>query len=296
MAIAIGNVLVPSVIKRDFPDKPGLMTALYGLGMSLGGTLAAAFMVPLYQNTDLGWRGTMGVLAIPMAIAVLSLLPRLWLVDRFDTRAGRRIHPVPRLWGDLLAWQIAMLMAIQSFIFYGLGTWTPTILIDQGVSESTAGFMWSICNFGAIPASFVMPLLFGRGISQRMLMTGVTVAFGTAITGMLVAPATLTVIWMLALGIGGAASFAAVLLFIVERSPDGAHATALSGMSQAVGYGIAATAPFLFGALHDVSGGWAVPTGLVLLTLAPFFWAAMGASRPVMVGRHSHGLVVDRIA
>jgi CP family cyanate transporter-like MFS transporter len=284
MAIAIGNVLVPSVIKRDFPNHPGMMTAIYGLGMSLGGTLAAAVMVPIYENTGLGWRGTLGVLAIPTAIAVLALLPRLWLVESSQL-PGRQRPPTPRLWHDLMAWQIALVMGIQSFIFYGLGTYAPTILTDNGMSESTAGFMWSICNLGAIPASFVMPLLFARGLNQRLLMMGVATMFTISIVGMLVSPVTLTPVWMLAMGIAGAGSFAAVLLFIVERSPDAAHASALSGMSQAVGYAIAAVAPFLFGALHDLTGGWTPPILVVLAAMVPFVWAALGACRPVQVGQ-----------
>ena len=291
MAIAIGNVLVPSMIKRDFPDHPGLMAAVYGLGMSLGGTLAAAVMVPIYQNTGLGWRGTLGVLAIPTAIAVLALLPRVWLIESSDL-PGRRRPATPSLWKDLMAWQIALVMGLQSFFFYGLGTYAPTILTDNGMSESTAGFMWSICNLGAIPASFVMPLLFARGLNQRLLMMGVAAMFSISIVGMLVAPVTLTPVWMISMGIAGAGSFAAVLLFIVQRTPDAAHASALSGMSQAVGYGIAAVAPFLFGALHDLTGGWTAPILVVLAMIVPFVWAALGAGRPVLVGQAAPVAVV----
>jgi CP family cyanate transporter-like MFS transporter len=276
-------VLVPALIKRDFPAHPGPMTALYGLGMAVGGTLAAAVMVPLHEATGLGWRGTLGTLAIPAAIAVAALLPRLRLGAGGPLR--ERHVPAPRLWGDLLAWQIALCMGLQSFVFYGLGTWAPTILVEGGMSEATAGFMWSICNFGAIPASFVAPLLFARGLNQRLLMLMVTAMFTISIGGMLLAPTTLTPIWMVLMGMGGASSFAAVLIFIVQRSPDAAHAAALSGMSQAVGYSIAATAPFLFGALHDLSGGWTAPTVMVLLTMGPFLWASLGASRPMFVGR-----------
>jgi CP family cyanate transporter-like MFS transporter len=287
-AIALGNVLVPAVIKRDFPHHPGLMTALYGMGMAGGGMLAAAIMVPIHEGTDLGWRGTLGVLLIPALVAVAALLPRLRLGGD-DHAVAVRSGPVPRLWGDLLAWQIAMGMGLQSFVFYGLGTWSPTILVDNGLSESTAGVMWSICQAGAIPASFIAPFLFARGLNQRLLVTVITAMFTTSITGMLLAPAALPWLWMLLLGMSGSSSFAAVLIFIVQRSPDAAHAAALSGMSQAVGYSIAATSPFLFGALHDLTGGWTVPVVVVLGSMGPFLWAMLGASRHRLVGQPTQG-------
>jgi len=283
-AIALGNVLVPALIKRDFPHHPGLMTALYGMGMAAGGTLAAAVMVPIHDGTHLGWRGTLGLLVIPALVAVAALLPRWWLHGGAGPIADRA-GPVPRLWRDLLAWQIALGMGLQSFVFYGLGTWSPTILVDNGLSEAAAGVMWSVCQLGAIPASFVAPFLFARGIDQRLLVTAITGTFVISIGGMLLAPATLPWLWMLLLGTSGAASFAAVLMFIVQRSPDAAHAAALSGMSQAVGYTIAATSPFLFGALHDLTGGWTAPVLMVLLAMIPFLWAMLGASRHRLVGQ-----------
>jgi len=291
-AIALGNVLVPVAIKRDFPEHPGLMTALYGLGMSLGGTLAAAVMVPVYESTALGWRGTLGLLAIPALVAVVALLPRLRLNARGEA-VGRR-RSTPRLWGDLLAWQISLVMGLQSFVFYGLGTWAPTILVEGGMSDEAAGYLWSICNLGAIPMSFVAPFLFARGVNQRLLVMVITAMFTGSIGGMLVAPTMLTWLWMVLLGMAGASSFAAVLIFIVQRAPDADHAAALSGMAQAVGYAIAATAPFLFGALKDVTGGWTAPTLLVLATMAPFLWASLGACRPIFVGSAGDEAVAAR--
>lgn len=287
VAIALGNVLVPAVVKRDFPHHPGLMTALYGMGMALGGTLGAALMVPIYEGTDLGWRGTLGLMAIPAAIAAAVLVPRLRLNER-PRRGAPRPGPAPRLWGDLLAWQIALCMGLQSFVFYGLGSWAPTILADNGMSKEAAGFLWSICNVGAIPTSFVAPFLFARGVNQRLLVTINTAMFVVAIGGMLAAPTTLTWLWMVLMGMGGSTAFAAVLIFIVQRSPDTAHAAALSGMVQAVGYGIAATSPFLFGALRDLTGGWTAPTAMVLVAMGPFLWAALGACRPGFVGQGRH--------
>ncbi|WP_345942829.1 MFS transporter, partial [Streptomyces sp. SID486] len=45
--IALGNVLMPAVIKRDFPDRIGVMTGLAMTLMAATGALAAGLAVPL---------------------------------------------------------------------------------------------------------------------------------------------------------------------------------------------------------------------------------------------------------
>ena len=67
-------------------------------------------------------------------------------------------------------------------------------------------------------------------------------------------------------------------------------------MSQAVGHAIAATAPFLFGALKDLTGGWTVPTAMVLLAMIPFLWAALGACRPILVGSAAFPAPAEAVA
>src|SRR5690606_32621131 len=49
--IAMGNVLLPSVVKRDFHDKVAVMTGLFTMALCGGAAAAAAFTVPL---TELG--------------------------------------------------------------------------------------------------------------------------------------------------------------------------------------------------------------------------------------------------
>src|SRR5690606_33061976 len=53
--IALGNVLLPAIVKRDFPGRSGSMTSLYSSVMALGASLAAGISYPLTRY--LGWRG-----------------------------------------------------------------------------------------------------------------------------------------------------------------------------------------------------------------------------------------------
>ncbi|CAM4460158.1 Major Facilitator Superfamily [Shewanella livingstonensis] len=60
IGIAIANVLLPSLIKRDFATRVALMTSAYVLtmGMASGGFSAVVF--PLSQFNGLGWQLALG--------------------------------------------------------------------------------------------------------------------------------------------------------------------------------------------------------------------------------------------
>jgi CP family cyanate transporter-like MFS transporter len=266
-SIALANVLVPAAIKRDFPERTGLMTGVYTMGIAAGGSLAAGLMVPILENTSLGWRGTLGTLAVPSLLAVVALLPRLRM--NRASQATSAANPVsrPSLWKSRLAWQVSLFMGLQSFAFFGLGTWTATLLIDSGLSEARAGLMWSLCNLAGLPVSMAAPLLAQRFHDQRVLVVVVETIWAAAVVGLLLSPASWTILWMILFGIGAGSSLSLALMFIVLRSPDAGHAASLSGMAQAVGYTIAASAPFLFGALRDLTGGWEASMVMILIVL-----------------------------
>lgn len=297
IALSLGNVIVPASVKRDFPHKPGPMMSLYGLGMTLGGTLAAAVMMPIHLRSGLSWRNTLGLLAIPAIIALVSLLPRLRMRSVLAANAAlkqaERANAAlarPRLWGDSLAWQISLFFGLQSTIFYGLGTWTPTILTERGMSESTAGLMWACSQIGSIPASFIVPLLIQRGLPIRRIMLAICTCFTAMILGMLLltsAPTPIIAVLMILFGIAGSSSMACTLMLSVLRSPNTEYAAAMSGMSQAVGYAVAASSPFLFGILHDLSGSWTLPIAVTLASVIPIAWAGFGASRERMLGQRA---------
>jgi len=280
-SIALANVLVPAAIKRDFPTRTGVMTGVYTMCLAAGSSLAAGLMVPIRDRAGLDWRQTLALLAVPSLAAAVALLPRL----RLNRRAvpGGRHGAVPHLWRNRLAWQVSLFMGLQSFIYFGLGSWIPALLVDNGLSEARAGLMWSICNLAGLPFSFVVPMLAQKLPDQRPLVVTMAGIWAVPVVGVLVAPATVTLLWMVLFGVGGGAALSLALMFIVLRAPDTAHAAALSGMAQAIGYTVAAFAPFLFGALHDLTGDWRASVAMILLALAPTLWAGWFAGQRRLV-------------
>lgn len=283
-AIAVGNVLMPALVKRDFPHHISLMTSLYVMSISIGGSLGAGATIPVQHRFDLTWRATLAIWLVPVAIALAFHAPRAWRGRGATLPRGNA--PRIRLWGDRLAWNVSLFMGLQSFMFYSVGSWIPAILTDGGMDDGRAGFMLSVTNIVGLFASFAAPILARKGRDQRWLILVVIGIWTVAMTGLVIDPTSWTVIWMILFGGASGAALSMGLSLIVLRAPDTAHAATLSGMAQGVGYLIAATGPFMMGALHDLSGGWRLPLVVALVMLVPTLIAGLGAGRKRFVGQH----------
>ena len=288
MAIGIANVLLPASIKRDFPHRTGPMTGLLTMAMSASGTLGVGLTIPLQRLSGFGWHGTLALWGVLSAVAIVALLPRLRLNASASSRAeSGRSRPSISLWRDRLAWQVTLVMGLQSFIFYSLVAWFPTMMGDHGMSNEHAGLTLSFANLAGFVASFFVPVLASRHRDQRAFIAGTVAVWIVSILGLLIFPTTGVIVWMLLFGACAGSALSLSLSFLSLRSPDIYHAAQLSGMAQTVGYCFAATGPFLFGALHDATGSWNPPLIGLLVAMMGVFLAGLGAGRNRLVGQIS---------
>lgn len=277
LAIAIGNVLLPSLMKRDFPSHVGLMTSVYSTIMGSWAALAAGVSVPIAQGLSIGWRGSLACWAILAVSATIVWLPQL-RSQRSMASEGTRTT-VHGLWQSPLAWQVTLFMGFQSLVFYAIVTWLSDILRDQGLSATSAGWIVSLFQVVGIPSILFVPTLAGRRPSQRVLVVAVGILCLTAYAGLLSTGNTLVILWITLLGLGQGACLSLALMFFVLRTPDAPHAAELSGMAQSIGYLLAAAGPVLFGLLHDLTHTWTIPLlTLVAVTLGTLC-AGLGAGR-----------------
>ena len=278
VAIAIANVLIPGVVKRDFP-RPGTMMGLYSVGLGASGALGAGLTVPLEDGLG-SWRWA---LAAWGAIAVLAAV--MWIPALSASRAAPAESP-PRvtLWRDRTAWMIAGFFGFQSLLFYCVASWSPDILRDAGMSSGTAGFMLSLVLIVGLPVSLLIPALAARRADHRPLAAGTVALWAAGLLGLLFAPGTGTVAWMALIGAGQGAGLALALTLVVLRSRDGATAAAVSGQAQTVGYLLAACGPVTLGVVHDATGSWHPPVLILLAACGARLACGLGAGRPRMLG------------
>jgi CP family cyanate transporter-like MFS transporter len=280
-AIAVANVLVPPLVKRDFPDRTGLMMGVYTMAVSGSAAVAAGLAVPLARVTGLGWRGSLGVWAIPALAAALAWLP--WV--RMHTRApsGPAPERAPALRRSPLAWQLTVYFGLQSLSFYAVLGWLPSMYRDFGADPAVAGFLLSLSGLVQIPISLVLPGLATRARNQVGYAVGATVLIGAGLAGVLLAPTAAPYLWVLLVGAGQGACFALGLNLFVLRTHRVVDTARVSAMAQSVGYTICAVGPLLVGLLHDATGSWTGPLVLLLVLLVPQAVAGALAGRARVV-------------
>src|ERR687898_1801540 len=283
-AIAVANVLLPSLVKREFPEHAGLMTSVYTTSLGISAAFAAGVSVPLAQAEGVGWRGALARWAVPALLAGVAWLPQLGRNDTPEGPSALSSPGVRDLWRSPLAWQVTLFMGLQSLAYYVTLTWLPEILQSEGMGAARAGWMLGLSQAVAIVTMFLAPVIAERRPSQRAVVVVAVGTSGVGALGLLVAGSTASTLWVVLLGLGQGASFSLALTFFALRSPDPGHAAALSGMAQSVGYLLAAGGPFLFGVLRDMTGSWKVPLELLLTVTICLLLAGIGAARDAHVG------------
>lgn len=270
VAIAVINVALPALVKRDFPTRIGQVTGTYSAVQAVFAALAAGIAVPVAGLSSLGWRLPLGMWAGLAVIALAVLLPQLRRRPAVDLNPQEGAHPDPvgrSPWKTLLGWQITAFMGIQSVGFYVLITWLPTIEQDAGISATTAGVHQFLLNGFGIAGSLACSVLIPRFRDQRLLATVAPALFAVALLGILLAPHA-TLLWAALAGIAGGANIVLALSFFGLRTDHHTQAAALSGMAQSIGYLLAAAGPITIGAVHDATGSWtAALTGVLAMML-----------------------------
>jgi len=285
-ALAIANVLMPAIIKRDFPDRVPLLMGLYTALFAASGAVASGIVVPIsllpLGDGQTGWR-----IALLATGAVLPIAIVVWILTM-----GRRPDPVrpagprPRggtgIWRDPLAWQVAAYTGLQSALFYILLTWLAPYATANGRDAVVAGIDVAVYQFAGIAGSLALPLIL-RGRMRRWAPAALPVIALVAVAGMVFSVDLLT-LWTLPAGFASGASLSMALTLIAQRARDMSASTALSGMAQSVGYLVAALGPIGFGALHGIDGGWMLPFGLLAAVLVAQlgFGLAVGRERYVL--------------
>lgn len=279
--IAMGNVLLPSLVKRHFAAQAALMTGMYILAICIGATAATASTVPLSIHWFAGaWPYALAVWGVPALLVLLLWLPQAL---RMHTEP---IDPAARtgsLWRDKLAWQVTAFMGLQSALAYIVMGWLAPILRERGLDSALAGYVVALSTLAQFATSLMVPSIAARCRDQRALAVGMPVLVFAALAGLILAPLSTVWPWALLLGCAQGGLFALALSLIAMRSGDAQVTAQLSAMAQGWGYLLAAFGPLLTGLLHEWTGSFTSSVWLILLLSAGMAWSGWGAGRNLLV-------------
>lgn len=273
--VAVANVLLPAIIKHDFPNHAGQAMGVYTMALSASAALAAASTAPLATWLGLGWRGGLGFWAVPAAVGLAA-----WLVGTRGT-SDAPAQPVPggSVLREPLAWQVAAFFGLVGLGFHALLVWLPSIYRTQGLSAQEAGLLLSLLVLVQAPVSLVVPHFAVRARNQQRQVAVATALTGTGLAGILLAPQVAPYLWVLVLGVGQGASFALSLSLFILRTRSSRDTARVSALAQTFGYLIAALGPLMLGALNDVTSSWTPALLLLLAVLVPQLAVGLLAGR-----------------
>jgi MFS transporter, CP family, cyanate transporter len=276
--IAIANVLMPVVARREFPTRTGLM-----LGMSTTATIgsvaaAAGLTVPIASALGEGWRGGLGIWAALTGLTLLMWLPFAWREHERDE--GEAPHVSRELLRNPLAWTITLFFGLQSLNVYVVVNWLPSLYQDHGYSASSAGGLVALLVLVQLPVALAVPTVATRMRRQHALVAAIVACTAVGFLGVLLSPTNPAVLWVILIGLGQGAAFPLSLTFLVLRARTHSETAQLSTMMQSIGYLIAGVGPLVFGALHAATNSWRGPLIFVLALLVPELIVGLRAASP----------------
>lgn len=280
LAITIGNVIVPVIISHEYPpQRVHLMTAVYTAALNLGATTAVVGTAPLAPA--LGWQGALvvwggfGLAALVVWTAThgirATLLPAPATVEAPDAA------PAPSTLRASSTWLLVIAFGCQSFCFYAVSAWLPTLLHDHGYPATISGDITGVFQLLGVAGALLVPLV----IARANLVVGVAACiacWAVVPIGFLITP-DLWWLWCVLGGVGQGAGITLVFSMIVGFGGGPRVVASRSGAVQGIGYAIGAVGPTVIGALHDASGAWAVPLVVILGVLVVFAAAGLLAAR-----------------
>lgn len=281
--MGIGNVVIPPLVKRYFPDRVPVLSALYITMVQLGTVLPALIAVPLADAQ--GWRVSIGVWALTGFAAALpwfAVLRDRRGRDRADVTALPAAGAPGKVWRSPVAWGMAVMFGMTSLSTYAVFAWLPAVLADAGADAAFGGTMVALFALLGLVAALGSPVVVARFANPFPIAFGCAVCFWVAYAGLLFAPMAAPLLWVVILGLGPS-TFPMALTLINLRTRTQEGSAALSGFAQGVGYAVACAGPLLFGTLHSLTGGWAASFGMLTVVTVVMLIGAWQACKPRML-------------
>ncbi|MBK7117066.1 MAG: MFS transporter [Proteobacteria bacterium] len=274
--IAFNNVLLPGLLRRDFPAQLALVTALFTMVMVTCGGLGSGIAIPLADMGD--WRLSLLSWVIPAVVALA-----LWLPQLKGHSEPARATPHASLWNRALAWQVSLFMACQATAFYVMIAWFPSMMRDLvGTSAARSGVILFIYQIFVLASVMVTPVFIHRMKDQRIIAAVLSSLILAGYLGLYFDPGH-ALAWMIVMGSGsGGALVLSITLFSLRVETAG-QSVALSGMAQAVGYSVAAVTPILIGYIHDQTHQWTAALLLMICLALVQLVVGLLAGRPLKI-------------
>ncbi len=253
LGMGIGNVLMPVMVRKYFPNRVGLVSSFYITLTALSATLGSFVAVPVAEA--FGWRFSLGqwaIFSVLAAIPLIALLGNSTPEKRAVDEDGKRA-----IWRSPTAWAIAGMQGMTSVFGYVSFAWLPLLLIEHnGVSVAQGGLLLSLFAIMGLPTSLLVPMLAAKYPASHTFITLFSGTMGVAGTlGILFGTNQLLWLFVILAGLGPSMFPLALTLFNL-RAKKRSTVLAVSAFGQGISYSTATISVFMVGVLRELTGGW----------------------------------------
>ena len=264
--VALIQVLVPALIKRQFAQRVALALGVYSASLMAGGGLAA-LVSPLVAGHFGYWQAGLGIWLVPALVALV-----LWGLLPFASGAGTAGEPALRPWRNRRAWLLALYFGLVNCGYMSMVAWLPAYYLQMGWSAAQSGSLLAFMTIFQVLAALVMPALAHRSTDRRPLLAVSLGAQALGYSGLVMWPLESPYVWVALIGFGLGACFALSLILTLDHCRKPSEAAQLAGFVQGAGFLVNAVSPWLTGWLRELTGSfvsawWVLVVAVVAMLL-----------------------------
>ena len=269
VGLTVGNVLLPGLAKKYFPENLGVMTGFYAVVMNVSASVAAGISYPILSSNVGGEKFSTGLAVnIWLIVSILNIV--IYAIITKNSKSERIEDKKSGGKGylrNLKMWSVMLSMGLQSALFYCSVSWFAEIMISKGFTPSEAGLLLSISQFAQFPSTFLVPVLAEKIKNKLIIPIFIAMGYVASLIGMIYIQGNfaLMTIYIVLFALAGGGSFSYVMYLFSAKSKNEEEAADISGLAQAGGYWLAAIFPPLLGYVRDVLN-WDVAIYILIMT------------------------------
>ncbi|MGX7081710.1 Inner membrane transport protein YeaN [Gemella morbillorum] len=281
VGLTVGNVLLPGLAKKYFPENLGVMTGFYAVVMNVSASVAAGISYPILSSNVGGEKFSTGLAVnIWLIISILNIV--IYAIITKNSKSERIEDKKSGGKGylrNLKMWSVMLSMGLQSALFYCSVSWFAEIMISKGFTPSEAGLLLSISQFAQFPSTFLVPVLAEKIKNKLIIPIFIAMGYVASLIGMIYIQGNfaLMTIYIVLFALAGGGSFSYVMYLFSAKSKNEEEAADISGLAQAGGYWLAAIFPPLLGYVRDVLN-WDVAIYILIMTASLLFITLLHSS------------------
>lgn len=281
VGLTVGNVLLPGLAKKYFPENLGVMTGFYAVVMNVSASVAAGVSYPILSSNVGGEKFSTGLAVnIWLIVSILNIV--IYAIITKNSKSERIEDKKSGGKGylrSLKMWSVMLSMGLQSALFYCSVSWFAEIMISKGFTPSEAGLLLSISQFAQFPSTFLVPVLAEKIKNKLIIPIFIAMGYVASLIGMIYIQGNfaLMTIYIVLFALAGGGSFSYVMYLFSAKSKNEEEAADISGLAQAGGYWLAAIFPPLLGYVRDVLN-WDVAIYILIVTASLLFITLLHSS------------------